>query len=167
MISLIIVIGIASYLWYLYFHDYEAKAILENCKTNFDNAIKLENTGKVNYVDAKAGDSEDVIPVYYFSVKNTSSDDFGYVILLEEIDGNDGCTYETRLKKEELEYTLKLDNKTINTADLNTISNGMITENTIKGNSVQDYALVIKIKEGITDFEKKHFHYKINIKEKE
>ena len=166
IISLVIFIGIAAYLWYLYFRDYEGKLFDENCKSEFASAVELVNTGNVNYVDATSEDIDSVIPVYYFSVKNSSEKDFEYNIVIEDSDGNDGCDASSRLKREELEYELKLDNKVIKKAGLDTLSNNIIDTNIIKNKSTNDYSLKIKLKSNDVDYHNKHFHYVVNIKEK-
>ncbi len=167
IISLVFFIGIASYLWYLYFHEYEGKLMDENCKPEFSREVELLNTGSTSYNEAKVDDTDSSIPTYYFSVKNNSSNDFNYVILFENSEVNDGCTAATRLERSELEYELRLDNKIIKTASLDTLIDNILDTNIIKGNSVNDYSLKIKLKSDAVDYQNKHFHYLINIKEKE
>jgi hypothetical protein len=167
VICFVIFMGIASYLWYLYFHDYEGKLVDENCRADFSRAVTLTNTGNINYYDAATDDSDSIVPVYYFSVKNTSDKDYNYTIVIENTDGNDGCTPDTRLTRAELEYELKLDNKVIKRAGLDTISNNILDSNVIKANSTNDYSLKIRLKNGDTDYENKHFHYVINIQGQE
>ena len=167
IISLVIFMGIASYLWYLYFHDYEGKLLAENPKMEFTSGVELVNTGNIDYVNATPEDSENIIPTYYFSVKSKSNKDHEYVIVLENSDGKDGCGTANRLTRAELIYELRMDNKLIKTAGLNTLSNNVLDVNTIKANGTNDYSLRIKLKDGITDYQNKHFHYVINIKEKE
>ena len=134
--SLIIFIAIASYLWYLYFHDYENRIIAENPKTEFVRGVELVNTGGINYI-----------------------------ITINEENVKDGCSKSTRFSRDELEYELKLDNKVIKKEGLDKISNNILDTNTIKGNSINDYSLKIRLKSGITDYEEKHFHYVINLEE--
>ncbi len=165
LFSLIIFILIASYLWYLYFKDYEKRIIAENPENIFIRGVELINTGGIDYVNAKVEDEDSIIPTYYFSVKNNIDEDFKYTILLEETDVNDGCTSSTRLKPSELTYVLKLDNKVIKEDGLDKISNNILDTNVIKGNTINDYSLKIRLKDGITDYDQKHFHYVINLKE--
>ncbi len=167
IISLVAFMGIAAYLWYLYFHDYEIQAILDNCSTQFTSEVELVNTGSVNYTDANPADSSKSIPAYYFSVKNHSDKDLEYIVVLEDVEGTDGCTEETRLTRDELEYELKLDNKTIKSDDLKNLQNNILDSNTIKSKSTNDYSLIIRLKGDIIDYQKKHFHYVVTLKEKE
>ena len=166
IICLIIFMGIAAYLWYIYFHDYEKKLIDENCKSEFVNLVELKNTGNVNYVNADVDDSDSVVPVYYFSVINNSEKDFEYEVVIEDREGNDGCDASSRLKREELEYELRLDNKIIKKAGLDTLTKNVIDTNIIKNKSTNDYSLKIKLKNDDIDYHDKHFHYVVNIKEK-
>lgn len=159
--------GIASYLWYLYFHDYEGALISLNPNMEFLRGVELVNTGNINYVNAKTEDSDSIIPIYYFSVKSKSTKDFNYIIIIENSEGNDGCSSSTRLNRDELKYELTLDNKVIKTGGLDTLTNNILDANIIKAGSVNDYSLRIKLKEDTTDYENKHFHYVINMREKE
>lgn len=167
IISFVIFIGIATYLWYLYFHDYETKLREENCTPEFYREVALVNTGNINYIDAKTEDSDVLVPVYYFSVKNSANRDYDYVIVFEDSDGNDGCTKADRLQRDELEYELTFDNKIVKTAGLDTLSNNILDTNVIKAKGTNDYSLKIRLKNNVTDYQKKHFHYVVNIREKE
>ena len=165
--SLIVFIGIASYLWYLFFHEYEGVLLSKNPKMEFLRGVELVNTGNINYINATNKDSDSIAPVYYFSVKNKSNKDYNYLIIIEDSKGNDGCTDSTRFQRSDLEYELKLDNKTIKKGGLDTLSSNILDSNAIKSGAVNDYALRIKLKEDTTDYQDKHFHYVINMKEKE
>ncbi len=167
IISLLIFIGISSYLWYIYFHEYESKLIDASPAMKFIKGVELINSGSISYVNANTLDDEDAIPTYYFSVKNHSDKDYNYVILLEDSEGNDGCTPSTRLKRNELEYELTLDNEIIKTGGLNTLTNNVLDSNIIPINGTNDYSLRIKLKDNDTGYENKHFHYIINMKEHE
>ena len=167
IVSLVLFMGIASYLWYLYFHDYENALISENPKMEFLKGVELVNTGNIDYVNAKTEDNDSIIPIYYFSVKSKSNKDFNYNIVILDSEGNDDCSSSTRLNRNELEYELKLDNKVIKSGGLDTLANNILDDNIIKAGSVNDYSLKIKLKDTTTDYENKHFHYVINMKEKE
>ena len=167
IISLVIFMGISSYLWYLYFHEYEGKIIADNPNMEFIRGVELVNTGNIDYVNATPEDNDSIIPIYYFSVKSKSEKDFDYIILLEDADGNDGCTETTKFKRNELIYELRMDNKLIKTEGLDTLSNNILDSNIIKANATNDYSIKIKLKEDTKDYEKKHYHFVINMKEKE
>ncbi len=167
IVSLFVFTGIASYLWYLYFHEYESKLIDASPAMKFIKGVELVNSGSINYVNANTFDTDEVIPTYYFSVKNHSDKDYDYVIILDDEESSDGCSPSTRLKRNELEYELTLDNKVIKTGSLDTLKNNVLDKNIIKINGTNDYSLRIKLKEDTTDYENKHFHYVINMKEHE
>ena len=167
VLCLIIFIGIASYLWYLYFNEYEGRLINENPKMEFIRGVELINTGSINYVNATVDDVDSIIPTYYFSVKNKSNKDYNYIIVIEDSEGTDGCSSSSRLSRSELIYELKLDNKVIKVDGLDTLSNNILDSNIVKANSTNDYSLKIRLKSDTTNYEDKHFHYVINLKEKE
>ena len=60
VLSLFLFVVMASYLWYLYFHDYESKIIASNPKMEFIRDVELINTGGINYVNAKVDDIDGV-----------------------------------------------------------------------------------------------------------
>ena len=167
MISLFVFIGIASYLWYLYFHEYEAKLIDASPAMKFIKGVELINSGNTNYINANVLDDDSIIPTYYFSVKNHSDKDYNYVIIIEDTNGDDGCTSATRFKRSELIYELSLDNNVIKTGGLDTLTNNVLDKNIIKVNETNDYSFKIKLKDEDTNYESKHFHYTINMKEHE
>ena len=167
VICLFISIAIASYLWYTYFHDYEAKLLDASPAMKFIKGVELINSGSINYVNATTLDNEEVIPTYYFSVKNHSDKDYNYIIILEDSNGKDGCTPSTRLKRNELEYELSLNDEVIAEGGLDTLTNNILDKNIIKINDTNNYSLMIKLKEHDTGYENKHFHYIINMKEHE
>lgn len=164
--SLIIFMGIATYLWYLYFHEYEGKLLAQNTEYDFTRGVELVNSGSTTYLNATNEDDDAIIPTYYFRVKNNMDKDFNYVIYFENAEANDGCTKDTTFSRDELEYELKLDNKVIKTGGLETINNNVLDVNTIAKNSIKDYALKVRLKSSVTDYDNKHFHYVINMKEK-
>lgn len=167
VICLFISFVIGSYLWYLYFHEYESKLIDASPAMKFIKGVELVNSGSINYVNANTLDNENIIPTYYFSVKNHSDKVYTYVIILEDSNGKDGCTPSTRLKRNELEYELSLDNEVILSGGLDTLNNNILTKNIIKIGETHDYSLKIKLKDDDTGYENKHFHYIINMKEHE
>ncbi len=165
IVSLFIFVGISTYLWYIYFHDYEEELIAASPAMRFIKGVELINSGNVNYVNANVEDDDSIVPTYYFTVKNHSDKDYNYVILLEDIEGSDGCTPETRFKRSELEYELFLDGVVLKNDSLSTLKNNVLDINTIKVNGINDYSLKIKLKDSDIDYESKHFHYIINMKE--
>ena len=165
IVSLIFFMIIASILWYLYFNDYEKKLSSQNENTEFIRGVELLNSGEINYINATNTDDDSIIPTYYFRVKNNTNKNHNYVLYFENATSNDGCTQETTFSRDELEYELKLDNKVIKKAGLNTIQNNVLDVNMVKANSVNDYSLKVRLKENVTDYDNKHFHYIVTMKE--
>ena len=157
MISLVIFMGIAAYLWYLYFHNYEGRLIAENESFAFMRGVEFVNSGPIDYVNAKSTDDESMIPTYYFRVKNNSDQDFKYELILSEASSNDGT---------DLDYTLKFDNKVLKESGLETLKNDVLDSNVIKAKSINDYSLKIRLKPEVTDYANKHYHYVVTLKEK-
>ncbi len=166
MICLIIFIGIASYLWYIYFGEYENKLIAENKGLEFIRGVEFINSGPIDYVNASILDTDEIIPTYHFRVKNNANKDFDYVLSFMETQGTDGCTNDERFSADELEYELKLDNKVIKSGLVSSLENNLLDTNVIKGQSVNDYSLRIWLNKEIVDYENKHFHYIVTMKEK-
>ena len=80
IICLTIFIGVAAYLWYLYFNEYEGKVISETEGLEFLHGVEFENSGPIYYVNASVDDTDSVIPKYYFRVKNNAAKDFDYYL---------------------------------------------------------------------------------------
>lgn len=167
IICLFIFVGIASYLWYLYFYEYEKNLIDASPAMKFLKGVELINSGNINYINANANDDDSIVPTYYFTVKNHSDKNYQYVILLEDSTGNDGCSPSTRLKREELEYELTLDNRVIKTGSLDSLVNNVLDKNIVNIDGINDYSLKIRLKDSDSNYENKHFHYIINMKEHE
>ena len=165
IISLVIFIGIAAYLWYIYFNDYESKLLAQN-EHSFAQDVELINSGAIDYINATNQDNDNIIPAYYFRIKNNSDKDYSYVISFENTTSNDGCTVDTTFNRDELLYELKLDNKVIQKGSLNTIRNNVLDTNIVSSRSINDYSLRVWLKEDVKDYANKHFHYVVNLKEK-
>ena len=77
---------------------------------------------------------------------------------------NDGCTNKTLLRKDELNYQLLYDGKSISKGRLSQIQNGILDERNIDSNKINDYELKIWLNSSSEDNEGKHFHYKVDLK---
>lgn len=167
MICLVVFIGIASYLWYIYFGEYEKKLIAENKGLEFIRNVEFINSGSIDYVNATTEDEQDIIPVYHFRVKNNSNKDFEYELYLEDSNGNGNNQESLKFNRGELKYELKLDNRVIKSGLLSTLNNNLLDSNIVNGMKINDYSLRIWLNEENEDYENKHFHYVVIIKEKE
>ena len=164
MISLTIFIVIASYLWFIYFDNKEKEMLSKDKELEFIRGVELINSGSIEYINAKIGDSDEVIPKYYFRIKNNMDKDYQYEVYLDDKeDSNDASSF----NRDELVYELKLDNKVIKSGLVSTLHNNLLDSNTIHGGKINDYSLRIWLNEDITNYANKHFNYVVNLKEKE
>lgn len=166
VVSLGIFIILAAILWYLYFNNYERKLLSQNESAEFSRGVELVNSGEINYLDATNKDDDSIVPIYYFRVKNNTNKDYDYVLYFENATSNDGCTPSSTFSRDDLEYELKLDNKVIKKGGLDTLQNNVLDINTITSKGVNDYSLKVRLKESVTDYSDKHFHYIVTMKEK-
>ena len=164
--SLVIFMIIASYLWYVYFTKYEEVSMAQNKETEFIKTVELINSGSTTYLNATNTDAEETIPTYYFRVKNNSNQDFDYELIISEATVKDGCNSATNFKRSDLDYILKFDNKVLKEGSLDTITNDVLDSNVIKSKSINDYSLKIKLKPEVTEYENKHYHFVVTLKEK-
>ena len=161
-ISLVIFIVVATYFWFLYFKDYEGSITKELVR------LELINNGGINYINAVPDDLEENIPTYYFRVKNNASESIKYDIFLQNVspsEVNDGCSDGMIFSTSELNYELKLDNKTIKSGVLSSLNNNALDNNIVSGNSINDYSLRIWLNESAEDNLLKHYHYIVSIRE--
>ena len=161
-ICLIIVMGVATYLWYLYFHNYEGEVLSKNVR------LELINNGKTNYINAMPNDDESVIPIYYFRIKNNVNKSAKYNVLLNDVsasDAGDGCSDANNFKRNELRYELKLDNKVVKTGLLSDVVNNIIFTSQIEGNMVDDYSFRVWLDNGVESALDRHYHYIVNVME--
>ncbi len=160
--SLVIFIVVATYFWFLYFKDYEGSITREKVR------LELINNGGINYINAVPDDLEENIPTYYFRIKNNASDSIKYDIFLQNVspsEANDGCSEGMIFSTSELNYELKLDNKTIKSGVLSSLNNNVLDNNTVSGNSINDYSLRIWLNEKAEENLLKHYHYIVSIRE--
>ena len=160
--SLVIFILVATYFWFLYFKDYEGVITKEKVR------LELINNGGINYINAVPNDLDENIPTYYFRIKNNSNDSIKYDIFLQNVspsEVNDGCSDGMIFSTSELNYELKLDNKTIKSGVLSSLNNNVLDNNVVLGNSINDYSLKISLNEKAEENLLKHYHYIVSIRE--
>lgn len=154
---------ILTYFWYVYFRDFYGDMLSKNVR------LEIINNGKINYINAIPNDDKDIIPTYYFRVRNNVDVPLSYEIYLTDINPsnvNDGCTESTSFKREELNYELKLDNKVISQGALSSLKDDILDVQNLEGTKVNDYSLRIWINEKNKTSLGKHYHYVVNIREK-
>lgn len=163
IVSLIIFISIATYLWYSYFNNY---GINKNENTSpFFESVELISSKGIDYTNATNNDDDSIIPIYYFQISNKADKPFEYVLYLESTTVNDGCTPETTLELDELEYELRFNDSVIQTGSLSSIRDNVLEINTISAKTINNYSLKIKLKNETVDYNDKHFHYIVSIRE--
>ena len=154
-VCVLIFIVIASYLWYLYFHNYEGEMLGKNI------ALEFINSGHIDYVNAQVNDPEEIIPTYYFRVKNNIDKVFKYEKKIKK-----DTKLPSTFSEDELMYELKLDNRVIKNGLLSSIQNNVLDANTISGNKINDYSLRIWLADNAIDDANKSYHYVVNFREK-
>ncbi len=155
---------VGTYLWYLYFHNYGGDVLAKNVR------LEIINNGRINYINAIPNDSEDVIPIYYFRVKNNVNVPLSFDILINDVSAssaNDGCTNENLFKRDELNFELILDNKVIRTGKLSEISEDILDTQELDGSDTLDYSFRVWVNDSVLKTLGRHYHYVINIREKE
>ena len=162
IVCLLVVIVIATYLWYLYFGTYEGKVLSKNVR------LEIINNGRINYINAVPEDDPSIIPVYYFRVKNNVDSEISYDILLKDVAANmvnDGCVDAAMFKRNELVYELKLDNRVVKSGKLDSLSNDILYSNKMN-KGVDSYSLKVWLDDGVESSIGRHYHYVVNVEEK-
>lgn len=156
-----------TYFWYLFFLKASG-----NFEINKNNSLKsgdiyLKDDGNGVYdTDADIIESDEVDSVipYKFIIKNEGNKQGNYDLYIEDLPinaVNDGCTTETLLDRSQLKYQLKEDGKVVGDDYLSNVSDNILYSSDIKANNEKKYELRIYIHDEATNFEKKHYHYKI------
>lgn len=161
-ICLIVVMGVATYLWYLYFHTYEGEVLTKNIR------LELINNGKTNYINAIPNDDESVIPIYYFRIKNNVNVPVKYNVIFNDVSATsvgDGCSDATNFKRNELRYELKLDNKIVKTGLLSEVVNDILYTSQMDGRMQDDYSLRVWLDGNTQNSLDRHYHYVVNVME--
>lgn len=161
-VCLIVVIVVATYLWYLYFHAYEGDVLVKNIR------LEVMNTGKINYIDATPEDDASIIPIYYFRVKNHVNTSIKYDVLINDVNASmaaDGCNDDTNFKRDELRYELKLNNQIVKTGLLSEVKNNILYTTNMKGSIIDSYSLKVWLDSNVHETIDRHYHYVVNIRE--
>ena len=163
---MLVFILIASFLWFRYFLDLGSDGTLIN-GSNTINGLKIEDENKV-YETFKEGVSNgDDVVAYRFKIV-CSNQSNKYSIKIVEVSPNkvhDGCSDATLLKREELNYSLKLNGELIQEGRLDTLLDDTLDTRSINIDTTNNYELKIWINEEAKDFNGKHYHYKVELKE--
>lgn len=166
-VCLIIFIIISTYFWYLYFLDFNNDGKLNN-NSNSHGKIVLVDIKGVNATNEESKEDGYDTPSYYFRVDNRKTGSANYVLYIEDTPFNlvnDGCSMGTTLKREELSYQLKMNGVAIKSGKLSSISDNILDKQYINIDESNHYELKIWISGDTTDYEGKHYHYKVTLKE--
>lgn len=161
-ICLIAAITAGSIFWYYYFSGTEKDVLAQNVR------LELINNGRINYLDAVPNDLDEVIPTYYFRVKNNVDVPLSYNILINDVSpeiANDGCTNDVLFIRSQLDYELFKDNKLIKKGTLSDLNDDVLLSDSMEGKMTCDYAVRIRLNETAKQTLGRHYHYVINIVE--
>lgn len=165
-IFLIIFILLGTYFWFVFFDNY-TKDKTKNY--DFQNYVKLISDNNITMINTEAMDNPDeTIQSYLFHVSNDSEFSVKYSLLIQDImpnSVNDGCSMDTLLRREDLNYELKENGKVIKNGLLSSIRNNQLYDSLVEGNETKNYELRVWIKANALDWKDKHYHYMINLRE--
>ena len=163
-VVMLIFIIIASYFWYIYFLDLGSDGKYGKIKKD-DSAITIVDENKIYAVFSSGVDYDEKAPGYKFKVVNRGLSTVDYVLKIKEISPStikDGCTEVTLLKSSELNYTLLFNGQVLKEGTLSDLNN-VLDKNTITIDTSNAYELKMWINDTSTDFNSRHYHYKIEI----
>ncbi len=165
---LVVFLTFGTYFWYIFFLN--ASASYGSSTTNDPNRsgdIVMTDDGN-NVVDADAnnheGDNLEQVAAYNFKVRNTNLQKGNYTLYIEDVPVNtinDGCTEATLLKRSQLRYQLIMNDEVIKEDKLSNIKDNILDSRSIGGNKTNTYKLRIYIASDTTDWQGKHYHYKV------
>lgn len=168
-ISIIIFVIIAAYFWWLYFLDYNSDGRFNNESFGYGNIALVDIEG-VNAVNEKSKENGIGTPSYLFRVDNNKTSTTKYTLYIEDAPYNmvnDGCTMLTTLQRSDLSYSLKFNDVLIKYGKMTDIKDNILDERVINIDESNNYELRIWINEDAYEWEGKHYHYKVVLKEVE
>ena len=168
-IGIIIFVIIGAYFWWLYFLDYGSDGRFSNESFGYGNLVLVDIEG-VNATTEESKENGIGTPSYLFRVDNKKTSSSRYTIYLEETPYNlvnVGCNPSTTLTRQQLSYSLKLNGVIIKYGKLSDIKDNILDEQDIRIDRSNNYELRIWINEEAQEWEGKHYHYKVALKEVE
>ena len=167
---LLIFLAFGTYYWYIYFLRASSVSISNGETVQNEGGITLiDNDKNVYDIDATSTDGEnlDDVEAYIFNIKNDNKNKGSYTLYLEDVPINsikDGCTEETILDRNQLNYQLILNEQVLKEDDLDNIKDNVLDSREISGNTTNHYKLKVFIKEDAENWLSKHYHYKVTLK---
>lgn len=169
-VALFAFIFATSMLWYRFFYNNNSPAT-ENVSSV---VIQLDEDNDVINEDGLIpldDDTARTLTPYEFSVKNNSSNDARYNVLLEDSLISDDVTYSSKelLSRSQLRYQLTLNGKIIKTGDLADIKNNILDTRVISASQTNNYQLRIYLAESAqdTNWQNKYYHFDVNVQMEE
>lgn len=168
-ISVIVFIIISAYFWYLYFLDLHNDGKLNNNSNQLGKLVMVDISG-VNATNEESKEDGSDTPSYVFRIDNRKTGSTNYNLYIEDTPYNlvsDGCSSETTLKRSDLSYQLKLNGYIVKRGLMTDIEDNILDTRHINIDVSNQYELTIWINENAIDWEGKHYHYKVTLKEVE
>lgn len=168
-ISVIIFIFVSAYFWYLYFLDLHNDGKLNNNSNQIGRLVMVDISG-VNATNEKSKEDGSDTPSYVFRIDNRKTGSTDYNLYIEDTPYNlvtDGCSPETTLRRSDLSYQLKLNGRIVKQGLMIDIEDNLLDTRHINIDVSNQYELTVWINENATDWEGKHYHYKVTLKEVE
>ena len=168
-LGIIIFIIIAAYLWYLYFLDFNNDGKF-NDNGSMQGRLVMVDLDGVNATNEESKESGEDTPSYLFRIDNRKTGNTSYTLYIEDTpynQVNDGCSMATTLTRSDLSYQLKLNGALIKTGKMTEINNNILDSRIINANVSNNYELTVWINEEAIEWEGKHYHYKVVMKEVE
>lgn len=168
-ISVIISIVIGAYFWWLYFLNYNNDGRFSNENFGYGNLVLIDIEG-VNATSEESKENGIGTPSYLFRVDNKKNSSTKYTLYIEETPYNlvdDECSPSTTLQRKDLSYSFKLNGVIIKYGKLSDIKDNILDERMIGVDKSNNYELRVWINEEAYEWEGKHYHYKVVLKEVE
>lgn len=161
---------VAVYFWYLFFNEGYQDLKMGNTKIidKTESGLVLESVNTLNLVNEETHEDGSGVAGYTFRLTNKGTKNLKYTIYIEDVPYNvinDGCSNILTLEREELSYQLFKNKKVISSGNLDEIEDNILEDDSINANVVNDYELKIWINEDTEDWQAKHYHYKLSLKE--
>ena len=161
-ILIILFIGLSTYYWFWLFIDIGTDGTLK--RKSVSETVSLVDENPVYDVYDKEQIFNTFEP-YYFRITNTGTTKKINVVL-NDVDPssiNDGCNLETTLKREELTYVLKRENKEIKSGKLSDLKDNILYTDTILVDVTLHYSLEVNVDDYADPKEGYHYHYKLSL----
>lgn len=169
-ILLIAFIAVGTYAWYVYFLETgRGYSITTAPGTRIGDVVLIDNGKNVYDTEATNTNDSDVdkITPYKFKVSNLGNTNRVYTLYIEDLplnSINDGCSSKTLLKRSQLKYQLKVNDKVVKEDYLSNIKDNILDKRSVNGKDSNAYELRIYIHDETEEWNNKHYHYQVVLK---